>query len=225
MVDQAAASREALYTGKAADYFAGARDDMVALLTTDKAAHVLEVGCGNGATGTLALAAGKAGRYTGIELMAAAADAARARLSEVIIGNVETLKLDHLHGQCDALIMSEVIEHLENPWECLKALVPCLRPGGQIIASSPNVSHHSLIRSLVAGRFDYTQEGIMDRTHLRWFTPRSYRALFETSGCVDIKMMPVRIPGLLPRLFNRLTFDRYAHLSMTQIMVVARAPG
>jgi 2-polyprenyl-3-methyl-5-hydroxy-6-metoxy-1,4-benzoquinol methylase len=225
MVVDTKASREGLYADKTADYFSGARDDMVMLLTTNASSHILEIGCGDGATGAAALAAGKAGRYTGVELVEAVAGVARARLSEVVTGNIEHLNLDRFAGKCDAVLMSEVIEHLENPWECVARLVGCLRPGGQMIASSPNIAHHSLIRALIAGRFDYAEEGIMDRTHLRWFTPDSYRALFEAAGCIDIKLMPVRVPGLMPRLFNRLTSNRYAHLSMTQIMVHARAPG
>jgi Methyltransferase domain len=111
---------------------------------------------------------------------------------------------------------------LVDPWSTVARLLTCLKPGGEIIASSPNVAHQKLIRDLIAGRFEYADEGVMDRTHLRWFTPRSYRALFEAAGCVDIRIMPIRRPGFLPRLFNRLTADRFAHLSMTQIMVHAR---
>jgi 2-polyprenyl-3-methyl-5-hydroxy-6-metoxy-1,4-benzoquinol methylase len=222
MVDGPQASRETLYTTKTSGYFSGARHDMVALLSTGQNAHVLEIGCGDGATGAAALAAGKAKHYTGIELMPEVAEQARARLSEVFTANVEQFDLNPLHGQFDALIMSEVIEHLVDPWSTLARLLTCLKPGGEIIASSPNVAHQKLIRNLISGRFEYAGEGVMDRTHLRWFTPRSYRALFEAAGCVDIRVMPIRRPGLLPRLFNRLTSDRFAHLSMTQIMVHAR---
>jgi 2-polyprenyl-3-methyl-5-hydroxy-6-metoxy-1,4-benzoquinol methylase len=222
MVDDPQASRETLYTTKTAGYFSGARHDMVALLSTGQNAHILEIGCGDGATGAAALAAGKAQHYTGVELMAEVAEQARTRLSEVFTANVEQFDLTPFHGQFDALIMSEVIEHLVDPWSTVARLLTCLKPGGEIIASSPNVAHQKLIRDLITGRFEYADEGVMDRTHLRWFTPRSYRALFEGAGCVDICVMPIRRPGLLPRVFNRLTGDRYAHLSMTQIMVHAR---
>lgn len=222
MADDSQASRETLYTEKTAGYFSGARGDMVALLSTGPDAHILEIGCGDGATGAVARAAGKAGHYLGIELMPEVAAQARTRLSEVITGNIEQLDLTPFHGQFDALIMSEVIEHLVDPWETLTRLLACVKPGGEIIASSPNVAHRKVIGDLIAGRFEYMSEGVMDRTHLRWFTPRSYRALFEEAGCIDVWVMPIRRPSLLPRLFNRLTGDRFAHLSMTQIMVHAR---
>ena len=222
MAEKPDASRETLYTSKNAGYFSGARNDMVALLKTGPEAHILEIGCGDGATGAAALTAGKAGRYCGIELMPDIAELARTRLSEVITADAEQLDLERFHGQFDALIMSEVIEHLVDPWAAVTRLLACLKPGGEIIASSPNIAHRRVIGDLIAGRFDYANEGVMDRTHLRWFTPRSYRALFEGAGCVDVQLMPIRRPGFLPRLFNRLTGARYAHLSMTQIMVHAR---
>jgi 2-polyprenyl-3-methyl-5-hydroxy-6-metoxy-1,4-benzoquinol methylase len=214
--------RETLYADKSAGYFSGARHDMLALLATRADSHILELGCGDGATGAAALAAGKAGHYCGIELVPSVAQTARTRLSDVITGNIETLDLTPLHGRFDALIMSEVIEHLVDPWASLARLLACLRPGGEIIASSPNIAHRKVITALIAGRFNYADEGVMDRTHLRWFTPSSYRALFETAGCRDVQVMPVRRPDLLPRIFNRLTADRFAHLSVTQIMVHAR---
>jgi 2-polyprenyl-3-methyl-5-hydroxy-6-metoxy-1,4-benzoquinol methylase len=216
------ASRETLYGKKAAGYFSGARSDMVALLSTGQNAHILEIGCGDGATGAAAFAAGKAGHYLGIELMPDVAEQARGRLSEVITADIEKFDLSPFHAKFDALIMSEVIEHLVDPWDVVARLLACVKPGGEIIASSPNVAHQKVIRDLIAGRFEYVSEGAMDRTHLRWFTPRSYRALFEGAGCVDVRVMPIRRPGLMPRLFNRLTGNRYAHLSMTQIMVHAR---
>ena len=225
MADDIQASRETLYCEKPASYFSGARHDMVSLLGTGPNAHILEIGCGDGATGAASFAAGKAAHYTGIELMPEVAEQARQHLSEVITANVEQFDLTPFYGRFDALIMSEVIEHLVDPWDAVARLLVCLKPGGEIIASSPNVAHRRVIGDLIAGRFEYESEGVMDRTHLRWFTPRSYRALFEAAGCVNVRVMPIRRPGLLPRIFNRLTRQRYAHLSMTQIMVHARKAG
>jgi 2-polyprenyl-3-methyl-5-hydroxy-6-metoxy-1,4-benzoquinol methylase len=222
MAGEIQASRETLYSGKTTGYFSGARDDIVEMLSTGPSAHIVEIGCGDGATGAVALAAGKAQHYLGIEMMPEVAEQARERLSEVIIADIEQFDLTQFHAKFDALIMSEVIEHLIDPWQTVARLLACLKPGGEIIASSPNIAHRKVIGDLIAGRFEYAPEGVMDHTHLRWFTPRSYRALFEGAGCTNVQVMPIRRPGLLPRLFNRLTGDRYAHLSMTQIMVHAR---
>ena len=217
-------SVEQLYEGKADTYFANARHDIVKRLKTDASSAVLELGCGAGGTGAAVLGAGKAGRYVGIELSPKAAAAARERLTEVIEGNVETLDLTPLHGAFDALIISEVLEHLTDPWRTLKALAACVRPGGQVFASSPNVAHWRVVRSLVSGRFDYEESGVMDRTHLRWFTPASYRQMFEAAGLHVVSIEPITPNAARTRLLNRLTGNRFRHLFMTQMMVEGRRP-
>lgn len=209
------------YLGKDAAYFSNPRHDIVTMLNTGSSASVLEIGCGTGATGAAVLTAGKAGRYAGIELMPAAAAEASAVLTHVVVGNVETMDLTPYHGQFDALIMSEVLEHLTDPWATLFRLAPCLRAGGEVIASSPNISHHTVIRKLLRGSFEYSEAGFMDRTHLRWFTPNSFREMFEEAGFQVRYLGPIRQPRLLSKLFHRITFGRYQHLSTAQILVHA----
>lgn len=208
-----------LYEDKADTYFANARHDIVRLLETDRHSAVLELGCGAGGTGAAVLAAGKAGRYTGVELNPRAAAAARERITEVIEGDVESFDLSPWHHRFDALVISEVLEHLADPWRTLARLARCVRPGGQVFASSPNISHFRVVRSLVLGRFDYDETGVMDRTHLRWFTPASYRSLFEEAGFVVLSVEPLRRSSTRTRAINWLTRDKFRHLFMTQIML------
>lgn len=215
-------STQELYSTKPESYFDVARDDFVSKLETGRESAILELGCGTGATGAAALRAGKAGRYVGIELFPEAAATARTRISEVIEGNVETLDLEPLKGQFDALIISEVLEHLTDPWRTLTELASCLKPGAQVFASSPNVSHWSMVRSLVLGRFEYEETGAMDRTHLRWFTPNSYRAMFEQAGIRVVSIDPVTPHASRTRMLNRLTGNRFRHLFMRQIMISGR---
>lgn len=73
------------------------------------------------------------------------------------------------------------------------------------------------------GRFEYREEGVMDQTHLRWFTPASFARLFTDAGLQVLSCEPLTVPGSKARWINRLTGDRFAHLFMTQIVVVARA--
>ena len=218
-------SLQQLYADKADDYFGNARHDLVARLATDAGAAVLELGCGAGGTGAAALKAGKAGRYVGIELSPKAAAAARERVTEVIEGDVEAVDLAPLQGQFDALIISEVLEHLTDPWRVLKLLAGCVRPGGQVFASSPNVAHWRVVRSLLLGRFEYDEKGVMDRTHLRWFTPASYRRMFEAAGLEVVSVEPLTPHAARTRLVNRLTGNRFRHLFMTQIVVEGRRPS
>ncbi len=213
-----------LYAGKADAYYSGARADMVAALPDNPAAALLELGCGDGSTGALALTARKAGRYTGIELDPAAAALARTRISEVLVGDVDLLELDALHGGYDGLILSEVLEHLIDPWATMRRLIACLKPGALVFASSPNISHWRVIWGLMRGAFEHTEAGVMDRSHLRWFTPTSYVALMRSAGLDLVTVGPITPPATRTRLINWLTRGRFAHLFMTQIYVTARKP-
>lgn len=210
----------AIYRDKPQSYFGNARHDIVAKLPVGAA--VLELGCGAGGTGKAAIAAGKASRYVGLELSETAAAVAREHLTEVLVGDVEVLDLSGLLGQFDALIISEVLEHLTDPWTTLARLATCLKPGAIIFASSPNVAHWKVIQALIQGRFAYQDKGVMDRTHLRWFTPASYRALVEGAGLEVVSLEPVTPLRPKAKVINSLTGGRFRHLFMTQMMIVAR---
>lgn len=215
-------SLAAIYDDKPRNYFGGARQDLVDLLETGPTAAVLELGCSAGGTGRAVLAAGKAARYVGLELSEEAAFLAAQVLSEVQVGDVLDMDLSAYEGQFDALVLSEVLEHLVDPWTVLRKLAACLKPGAQVVASSPNVGHWRVIIELFRGHFRYRNTGVMDRTHLRWFTPESFRELFESAG-VEVRSINskhnVRWKG---RLFNAITRNRFEHLSMIQMIVVGR---
>ncbi|WP_337188864.1 class I SAM-dependent methyltransferase [Phenylobacterium sp.] len=213
-----------IYDDKPLSYFSNARLDIVRLLPADPHAAVLELGCGAGGTGRAVLEAGRAGRYVGIELSPSAAEVADKHLTEVLVGDVEAIDLRPLADAFDVLIISEVLEHLTDPWRTLQRLAGCLKPGGRVYASSPNVAHWSVIRSLLRGRFDYGEKGVMDRTHLRWFTPATYGELFRSAGLEVLELGPVTPLRSKSLLFDRLTAGRLRHLLHTQTMVVARRP-
>jgi 2-polyprenyl-3-methyl-5-hydroxy-6-metoxy-1,4-benzoquinol methylase len=210
-----------LYADKPLDYYAGAATAMVEALNSD-AGLVLEVGCGTGATRAWARTQGKGRRWVGIELDPEAAEQARHELDEVICADVERLSVEQFEGEFDALLMSEVLEHLVDPWAALARLVRCVKHGGQVLASSPNASHWRVVGQLAAGRFDYTPSGVMDRTHLRWFTPLTYREMFEAAGVEVIHVGPLSPPGLAGRLLAQLSRGQLAHLTTTQVFLRGR---
>lgn len=211
-----------IYDEKPAAYFGNARHDIVAALTTGPTSAILELGCGSGGTGRAAMAAGKAGRYVGLELNEQAAAVAAQALTEVVVGDVQAADLSPYAGQFDALIISEVLEHLTDPWATLGRLTACLKPGGMIYASSPNIAYWGVIKNLILGRFRYQGAGVMDRTHLRWFTPESFRELFESAAIEVHSIQPMRHPGWKGALFNTLTARRFEHLFWAQMMVVGQ---
>lgn len=210
------------YRNKAPAYFSGARIDFVRRLPADPKSSILEVGCGTGATGALALASGRAQRYTGIELFESAANEARKVLTEVIAGDVERIDLNFGPTDFDAIILSEVLEHLVEPQRALEKLVKSLRPGGLVLASSPNISHWRVIRELMLGRFNLADQGVFDRTHMRWFTPSTFAAMFRAVGLQVESIGPVTPFSERTEMISRLSKGRYDHLFMTQIQVAAR---
>jgi 2-polyprenyl-3-methyl-5-hydroxy-6-metoxy-1,4-benzoquinol methylase len=210
------------YRSKSDQYFDGARADMISYLPDDPYAKLLEIGCGFGGTGALALAQGKCNEYVGIEISESAAAIAREKLSTVVVGNVETIELPWPEESFNGLIISEVLEHLVDPLRTLKRVAPYLRPGAVVMASSPNISQYKVIRSLIFGRWELTQSGVMDRTHLRWFTPLSYRAMFEEAGFTIDWVKPVTPFSMRTRVIDRLTLGRFSHLFIRQIMIFAR---
>ncbi|MBK9079263.1 MAG: class I SAM-dependent methyltransferase [Hyphomicrobium sp.] len=219
---ETAGSFSGFYAVKPASYFSNARSDFVDRLPRDPSAQILEIGCGTGATGALALSEGCCGRYVGVELFEDAAEEARDVLSEVIVGNVETLQLDWQPATFDAIILSEVLEHLVEPGEVLKRLARYVRPGGMLLASSPNISHWRVIRELVMGRFQLADQGVFDRTHLRWFTPGTFADLADTAGFDVEELGPVTAFSTRTELISKLTGGRFDHLFMTQIAMIAR---
>lgn len=210
------------YEAKATSYFDRARHDFVRRLPIDTTASVLEIGCGTGATGALALANKRAGRYVGVELFPAAAEAARQVLSEVHVANVEQMSFPWQPAEFDALILSEVLEHLSDPWTIVRRLAHHVRPGGLVLASSPNVSHWRVLRELARGRFPLADQGVFDRTHLRWFTPSSFADMFEAAGFRIDRLRPVTPFAPRTALLSRVTRGRFDHLFMVQIAVEGR---
>lgn len=209
------------YTVKPASYFSNARADFVDRLPRDRSASILEIGCGTGATGALALSERCCSRYVGVELFEKAAAEAREVLTDVVVGNVETLNFTWQPASFDAIILSEVLEHLLQPGDVLKRLAPYVRPGGMLLASSPNISHWRVIRELVMGRFHLTDHGVFDRTHLRWFTPASFAGIIEAAGFAVEEIGPVTAFSPRAELVSKLTAGRLDHLLMSQIAVMA----
>lgn len=211
------------YDKKPESYFSKARADFVSRLPRDITASILEVGCGTGATGALALDRGCCGRYVGIELFESAAKEARDVLTDVLVGDVEKIDLPWRPASFDALILSEVLEHLVEPWRVLERLHTVLRPGALVLASSPNISHWRVIRELALGRFELADQGVFDRTHMRWFTPDTFAAMFERAGFRVQHVGPVTPFSERTRMISHWTNGRYDHLFMTQISIEAIA--
>jgi 2-polyprenyl-3-methyl-5-hydroxy-6-metoxy-1,4-benzoquinol methylase len=147
-------------------------------------ARVLEVGPGNGVVGAW-LAANKGCSVVGVEYVPEAAQVAAAHFDHMITGSIEDPAVQTQVTELapyDAIIFADVLEHLVDPWGVLASLRPLLSPTGRVLLSVPNIAHWTARANLLLGRFDYTDGYLMDRTHLRWFTWKSARAMAAASG-------------------------------------------
>jgi SAM-dependent methyltransferase len=141
--------------------------------------RVLDVGC---STGYLAMVLSRRGnRVVGIELDPDAADRAREWCEDVFVGDAETIDT-HLGGAFDVVLCADVVEHMRDPEAFLRRATRSLRPGGRIVLSTPNVANWTIRLSLLAGRFTYTDRGILDRGHTRLFTRRSLTECLAAAG-------------------------------------------
>ena len=156
---------------------------------------VVEVGCGSGALGSAYKLRNPQVHYIGVEAMAEPAADASKVLDQVIVGNAEDPLLfgDNVQD-VDCLVYGDVLEHLVNPWDCLRRHLQLLSEDGLVVACIPNAQHWSAIANLLQGYWPLEDQGLFDRTHLRWFTKATIVAGMQQLG--------LTIHELKPRIFK-----------------------
>ena len=206
-----------MYDLKEKDYFSNIRRDLIEEIPFGP--HiVLEVGCGQGETGAALKKEGRAFWVTGIELVDDAAQCANKILDQVIIGNIEHIELPFSQGQFDVVILGDVLEHLVDPWKQLKRLLQYVSPNGIVVASIPNVRNwRVVVPLLVAGEWEYKDSGILDKTHLRFFTKKSITKLFELNNLRIKKIIPI---GRRSKIVARLRVGFLSELITPQYLIV-----
>jgi SAM-dependent methyltransferase len=162
--------------------------------------RVLDVGC---ATGYVAATLSDRGcTVVGIEGDPHAAEKARSVTERVVVGDLEDpATIDSLGDDSfDVVLCGDVLEHLVDPIAVLRRAVEHLRPDGIVIVSVPNVAHADVRLNLLQGRFPYTETGLLDRTHLRFYTASSARELLEHAGLLVVRTERVRVPRYMTEL-------------------------
>ena len=174
-------------------YFACKRPE-VRRLVSRRARRVLDVGCAAGELGQ-ALKRRQGAEVWGVEPNGEAAAAARRALDRVLEGTIEDALCALPQGHFDSIVAADVMEHLVDPERVLRELSGKLTPSGEVIVSLPNVRHWSVLQELLGGSWEYRDAGILDRTHLRFFTRKSALALFEKTGYAVTGTTPVALAG------------------------------
>jgi 2-polyprenyl-3-methyl-5-hydroxy-6-metoxy-1,4-benzoquinol methylase len=153
--------------------------------------RLLDVGAADGLLSRHLTARGW--KVTALEADPAAGAAAAPHCERVIVADLD-VAVPALDPPFDAIVCGDVLEHLAHPAPALRALARALAPGGAVVVSVPNVAHLWMRLSLLAGRFDYAERGILDRTHLRFFTDRSLRALLAEAGLTVMRATATPAP-------------------------------
>jgi 2-polyprenyl-3-methyl-5-hydroxy-6-metoxy-1,4-benzoquinol methylase len=143
-------------------------------------------------------------RVTGIECDPTVAQAGARWCDHMVVANLDR-EVPRLETLYDAIVYGDILEHLADPLRVLSDLSRFLAPDGAVVVSVPNVAHFVIRLSLLVGRFDYIDRGILDHTHLRFFTERSLRALVADAGLrIDrFTATPAPLYQVLPTRFHR----------------------
>ncbi|MFS0787267.1 glycosyltransferase [Shouchella sp. 1P09AA] len=164
--------------GEDLSYFMHGRPELVQLVPQD-AKQILDIGCGAGATG-LQLINRQNSELVGVEGNEKMAQIARSYYKAVYAINLDETVPPLKQESFDVILFADILEHLKDPWKIVQQYASFLKKGGAIIASIPNIGHAEALLPLLSGRFDYRDAGILDKTHLRFFTPQTLYTLFPT---------------------------------------------
>jgi 2-polyprenyl-3-methyl-5-hydroxy-6-metoxy-1,4-benzoquinol methylase len=186
---------------------------------------LLDVGCAKGAFGA-AVKAARGATVWGIEREPAAARVAVTRLDRLIERDISAALPELPDAYFDCIACNDVLEHLDDPYSVVAAMPRLLTPRGVVIASLPNVRYWQVALDLVwRGRWQYQDWGVLDKTHLRFFTPRTMVALFEERGFVVALHGINGPPSRLGQLAARLLPPRFRDMQFPQFAVVATRKG
>jgi len=174
--------------------------------------RVIDFGC---ATGYFSQLLTKKGcKVTGIEINSEAAKVAEQYCEQTIVADLDRTSLTEIlpNQLFDVAIFGDILEHLRDPWRVLEETRKLLDSDGYVVASIPNIAHGAICLALLQGKFEYTELGILDNTHLRFFTRKTVEDLFERSGyfidTIDRTSLPIFSQNPLVPQIDRSEFSR-----------------
>jgi len=215
-----------MYDEKYDTYFTGYRPELLDLIPEEnRGGAVLEIGAGSGKNLIFAKKHGYAKKIYGVELMEIPDSFQKDdEYEEFIIGNIENIPLNYEENQFDVIIMADVLEHLVDPYIIVHKLKKFLKPGGVLVSSIPNVRNLKTFRNVfLRGTFRYYDDGIFDRTHLRWFTKKDIMKLFTDEG-YEIAEIVSELKNKHNSIArnNRITFGLFEEFLSAQYYTVAK---
>ncbi|HPO13168.1 MAG TPA: glycosyltransferase [Candidatus Hydrogenedentes bacterium] len=200
--------------------------------------RLLDVGCGAGVLGATLKKEFKEMEVTGVEMVEDACRKAQRVLDRVLQGDIETMEFPFDEGYFDSIVCADVLEHVVHPEMVLKKLARYLEREGVIVISLPNVQYHEVVAMLVSGAWTYMNAGILDSTHVRFFTRQTAIDMVRDAGLEVAHIGPLNIqaPEKLPCNPDRslslhkltmegITDEEYEQFLVYQWVVLACHPG
>ncbi len=212
-----------LYQNKATGYFSNTRNDIISVLPSGKIDRLLEVGAGSGDTLVEIKKRGLASHVTGFELMRLpGTNQENSLIDTFIYGDLDRIESEFPTALFDVIICGDVLEHLVDPWGILRKLTSLLQPGGTVIISCPNVRHYQMFWAIfIRGSFLYTDYGLLDKTHLRFFCRKDLLSMVEGAGLEAKEVIPTFkfYKGSRDSILNMLTFGIFEQFFALQYVI------
>jgi 2-polyprenyl-3-methyl-5-hydroxy-6-metoxy-1,4-benzoquinol methylase len=187
---------------------------------------VFDIGCASGNFGLFLKNSDLASKVIGVDIDSSAVKLAKQKIDEVYCVNLNQTTIQELidaHSlkDFDYVVCADVLEHLIDPWSTLTSLTGTLKKEGRVVASIPNIRHWTVLyEQIFKGNWEYQKEGIMDKTHLRFFTKKTMIDLFEDSG-LDVEEIQPLIGGKWKTL-NKIFFYKLSGFLAIQWVLVGK---
>ena len=187
------------------------------LSAAERPLRILDVGTADGYLGAILKNSGHS--LVGVEQDVAAAEQARPYYDCLHVVDIESFEFPY-REEFDFVLFADVLEHVRDPIGVIQRSLPTLKKTGELIISLPNVANIVIRLSLLVGRFDYCERGILDRTHLRFFTLSGLKKMMQEASCRILEVAPTPLPvQLVVPMSKRRIFDPFheAHYFLVQL--------
>ncbi len=202
-------------------YFRNTRSEMLEFIPTN-AQKILEFGCGE--ANFCAQLMGGNREIWGVEINPRAAEEASRKISRVLVGDIKQVLEQLPKYNFDCIVFNDVLEHTQYPLEILKEVIPLLSPSGIVVSSIPNFRFVGNLKEILIDKnFAYKDSGILDITHMRFFTKSSIAKMYDDAGFNIVQNRGINdTPSWKVRLFILLTFNFFSDIKSFQIATVAQ---
>ena len=200
-------------------YYYDQRWDLFSLVPA-KSKNILDVGCGKGWLGAK-IKQTRPCKITGIEYTDVG-EYANLAYDKIYISDIKDVIPDLKEESFDCVILGDVLEHLINPWDILKKLKPLVSANGVFLISIPNIQHYTVLLNLIRGKFEYQKEGILDKTHLRFFTLQSFTETLNTLGLTSNIVRRNISSGKTSKVLNLLSANYLINFITFQFIFISK---